>query len=160
MFKPIIVCDKCKQEFDELDAHFYFNKRKGKHYTWCKDCHKGITAKKHKAIRKRPLSTNPIEDKFIRLRRQLVLRNKYTDEVLSTQELIELHNSQQGRCVYTGLEYSLTEKGPLYMTIDRMDNTKGYSKTNVALCCWFVNCAKNAWPLEQMKQLWKYLPTV
>ncbi len=160
MFKPIIICDKCQQEFNEIDAHFYFNRRKGKHYTWCKDCHKGITAKKHKVNRQRPLSADPIEDKFIRLRRRLVARNKYADEVLSTKELIELHKTQQGKCAYTGLEYSLTEKGPLCMTIDRIDNTRGYSIDNVALCCWFVNCAKNQWPLEQMKQLWKHLPTI
>jgi hypothetical protein len=87
-------------------------------------------------------------------------KRKYATDgnCVTTTDLLVLHREQEGKCYYTGLEYSLCERGPLYMTVDRVDSSLGYIDGNVVLCCWFVNCAKNVWPLEQMKELWKYLP--
>jgi len=161
-FGNLTTCSKCHNSFDSEEAQFYYNKRYRHYYTWCKECHKArvATRKKAKARRDRPLSSDPIEDKFIRLRISLVRRNKKHEcETVTTRELIDIYKHQEGKCYYTGLQYSLTEQGPLYMTADRIDNSIGYTKDNIALCCWYVNCAKNKWPLAQMKELWKHLPT-
>jgi len=156
------TCSKCKQRFASTEANFYYNNRTKKYYTWCKDCHKKMTAlrDRRKKNHARPLSEDPLEDKFIRLRRTLIQRNKkHNCDAITTRELLDMHTKQTSKCHYTGLQYSLTERGPLYMSVDRIDSSLGYTKDNTVLCCWFVNCAKNEWSLDQMKELWKYLPT-
>lgn len=159
----LIHCSKCFQAFESREDSFYYNKKQKRWYIWCKDCHQKMVAarKRAKRARQRPLSSDPLEDKFIKLRHRLLMRHKrkqFNGDVITTSELLKLHEVQAGKCHYTGLEYSLNENGPLYMSVDRVDSSVGYTKDNVVLCCWFVNCAKNEWPLEQMKELWSYLP--
>jgi hypothetical protein len=156
------TCSKCFKGFESRDASFYYNNRQKRYYTWCKECHSEIVAKRgrRKRQRQRPLSSDPVEDKFIRLRRALAQRNKkYSCPTVSTGQLLRLHAQQGGLCYYTKLRYSLTDRGPLYMSVDRVDSSVGYELGNIVLCCWFVNCAKNEWPLGQMKELWKHLPS-
>lgn len=79
--------------------------------------------------------------------------------------LASLHNLQQGLCAYTKLPYLVHPKGlenrhPQGVSVDRVDNRKGYVPGNVVLCCWFVNVAKNKWDIETLKPLWKHLATV
>jgi hypothetical protein len=158
---------KCKVSFEESDGYFYYNKKQDKYYGWCKYCHKkrvSDRAKRKRYTQKhrvRPLSSDPIEEKFIKMHRSVVQRHKnkqHSGEVVTTKELISKHQHQNNKCYYTGLDYKMFERGPLCISIDRVDNTKGYTNENTVLCCYFVNIAKNQWPLKQMKELWKHLP--
>ena len=45
------------------------------------------------------------------------------------------------KCHYTGISFK--KEGPCMMTLDRVDNGKGYIKGNVVPCCGFVNHIKN-----------------
>lgn len=157
------VCSKCFVSFESVEANFYYNKRQKRFYTWCKSCHQQMVNARDRSRKshQRPKSSDPVEDKFIRLRNTLLMRHKrkgFSGEVVSTRELIDRYKSTNSRCYYTGLEYSLFDKGPLQMSVDRVDSSLGYTADNTVLCCWFVNCAKNEWPLEQMKELWSHLP--
>ena len=164
------VCSRCFESYDSMIEGFYYNQKRKRYYLWCKKCDRRIAVGKSKKTRakkelrpprlSRPFSSDPVEDKFIRLRKTLVQRNKkHGSETITTRQLIDLYREQDGKCHYTGLAYSIGEKGPLCMTVDRINNAVGYEIGNVVLCCWFVNCAKNEWALEEMKTLWRYLPT-
>jgi hypothetical protein len=69
---------------------------------------------------------------------------------ITLNDLLELWNSQGGKCYYTGRDmehYSsgnARTKNPSAVTIDRLDSSRGYTRDNIALCVWVVNRAKNA----------------
>lgn len=62
---------------------------------------------------------------------------------------------QNGRCTYTQLSmlhsnhretwFSDVKGRPTAMSLDRLDSSQGYTRTNVVLCCRIANLAKNAW---------------
>lgn len=159
----LIRCSKCFESFENREDSFYYNKRQKRWYLWCKTCHQKRTANRVsvKKQRTRIFSSDPVENKFIKLRHAIAVRHKrkaFIGDVITSAELLKIHNNKHGKCYYTQLDYSLDKHGPLYMTVDRVNSSLGYTKENVVLCCWFVNCAKNEWSLEQMKELWKHLP--
>lgn len=86
----------------------------------------------------------------------------WNNEVISWHKFYELHRKQQGKCYYTGLEYDttglLSARHPLQCSVDRIDSSRGYEESNIALCCLFVNLAKHNWPIEDIMKLWKHLP--
>ena len=90
-------------------------------------------------------------------------RRKFPDsEIISLDDFIQLFLNHKGKCFYTGLDYSLNGEGiknPLTASVDRIDSSIGYVKDNIVFCCYFVNNTKGPWELNQMKELWKYLPT-
>lgn len=47
------------------------------------------------------------------------------------------------RCFYTGVELTNAEGSVDQRTIDRIDNTKGYTKGNVVACCFGYNQIKS-----------------
>jgi len=160
------MCSRCFRSFASQRDNFYYNATKGKYYSMCKECHKknrrerGYKPPKNRVTK--PLSSDPTEAKFISMRRSIASRHKrkeWTGDIVTTSELLEIHKNTGGVCYYTGLSYEIDkDAGPLKMSIDRVDSTVGYTKENVVLCCWFVNCAKNEWSLDTMKDLWKHLP--
>lgn len=48
-----------------------------------------------------------------------------------------LYKEQDGRCYYSGIE--MTTNGQFKMSLERLDNSIGYLKSNVALCCLELN---------------------
>ena len=124
--------------------------------------------RRNRAMSKRQRERRPLRRKegdafFIAMRERIARRHKakgFEGEIVTSAELITLNEIQEGRCHWTGLEYSFEggTSNPLYCTIDRRDNARGYSLDNVSLVCWFVNCAKGAWPIEKMISLWRFLP--
>ena len=54
--------------------------------------------------------------------------------------------SQEGLCHYTGLPMTYAPgQGHTWaaVSLDRVDNSKGYTKDNTVLCCYWANTAKN-----------------
>ena len=75
-------------------------------------------------------------------------------------DFIEWYQGQEKICYYCGCH--LTEHGQDYkteLTLDRMDNAKGYEPNNVVLCCHRCNQVKGVWiSSELMKEIaQKYL---
>ena len=68
--------------------------------------------------------------------------------------IVDLYEAQGGLCNLTGkkMRYS-GKKGTSEMhdsfSIDRIDSTRGYTRCNVQLVCWGVNCMKNNMTMEQ-----------
>lgn len=116
----------------------------------------------------RPRSTDPELDTLYAMHYALTERHRkrgWPGTPITQDELIALHHRQQGRCFYTGLPYTLGKyiegkhRNPLSGSVDRIDNDQGYVIDNVVICAWFVNIAKQAWPLDVIKPLWEHLPT-
>jgi len=77
---------------------------------------------------------------------------------LSRPEWVEIYHSQKGLCFYTD-EKMVWEPGkghfPNTISVDRIDNNKGYVKNNVVFCCRRINTVKSNFSLEELQ---KYMP--
>ena len=60
-------------------------------------------------------------------------------------DIKELYVNQNGECYWFGIELepSLKPKHPYQPSIDRLDNSKGYTKDNIVLCCYSANIGRN-----------------
>ncbi len=62
-------------------------------------------------------------------------------------ELVEIANSSNGKCMLTGIKWSIYEQGGKAgkrvwaPSLDRIDSNKGYTKNNCRLVCCAVNIA-------------------
>ena len=67
---------------------------------------------------------------------------------ISKEDFVKWYNSQEKICAYCGRNYEQTLSDPLNkkvkrLTIDRIDNSKGYENGNLALACLRCNAIKN-----------------
>ena len=73
--------------------------------------------------------------------------NKYID--LTAEEVLDIYIQQDGKCALTGIDMTLGDKrkgnngNPFSMSIDRIDNEIGYTKSNVWLIIHSLNVFKN-----------------
>lgn len=77
---------------------------------------------------------------------------------LTLQELDQIYEQQSGKCYYTGRNLTLasTAKYAINETsvsIDRIDNSKGYTVDNVVLCEKMVNVSRNTQTQEEFIQM-------
>ena len=82
---------------------------------------------------------------------------------ITAMDIERLYQEQGGKCYYSGItmDYANTKGGyekimkgnPLAMSIDRRDSSIGYTPENIALCCRFINYAKNSYSETQFKGL-------
>lgn len=56
--------------------------------------------------------------------------------------IYDLYQRQNGKCRYTGEDFTLEKGHPGNISIDKIDPELGYVKDNVQLVCWAVNRAK------------------
>ena len=70
--------------------------------------------------------------------------------LITREDVNNLWEKQQGKCYYSHIPMNQTwnKKHPQQVSIDRLDNTKGYSIENTVLCCQSINYAKNSYPLD------------
>jgi hypothetical protein len=83
------------------------------------------------------------------------LKRRPTENPATIKSLVELWKQQQGKCAVTGIEMVWC-KGrtlPESMSIDRIDQTKGYEIGNVRLVCYQVNTFRGRWSDEQMVEM-------
>lgn len=137
-----IKCSKCK-----LIKHISnFIKTQHQTYTECNTC-------KYNSVKSQLNNDYRI---FIRnIFYQKTYQKKY-DINLNLEYLISLFEWQKNLCFYTG-EKMLLKRGvgrkPNAISLDRIDNSKGYIIKNVVFCCSRVNFTKGNFSLDEMK-LW------
>lgn len=76
---------------------------------------------------------------------------------LSMSELAYVYRRNNGCCALTGIPFSW-DKGPWLRrpwapSIDRIDNAKGYTRTNVRIVCGAVNFAMNEWGEDVLRKI-------
>jgi len=67
---------------------------------------------------------------------------------LSFKKLKSIHKAD--KCQFTGVPFSRDKEHPHYPTIDRIDNTKGYTDDNVILCTKIFNSMKDKFTTSQL----------
>ena len=82
-------------------------------------------------------------------------RRKATHVFNITREyLYKLYDKQKGICEYSGVPMTNVKDGTGYhlknISIDRIDNTKGYEEGNIALVCLAVNMMKYTLDLKDL----------
>lgn len=82
-------------------------------------------------------------EKATRLKISARKRGKEYDEYLDGRFLFELWNKQKGKCFYTNIKMNFIPTDKLRLvSIDRVDNNKGYTVDNVVLCTYAFNSFK------------------
>src|SRR5208337_1984318 len=94
---------------------------------------------------------NPARNHVLKVYKDSAKKRGYSwdiDDVVFFQ-LVQL------KCWYCGADPSTTRKADgweyTYNGLDRLDNTKGYSLSNIATCCKICNSAKNTMTVEAFK---------
>jgi hypothetical protein len=80
------------------------------------------------------------------------------DFTISEQDIHDLWDRQKGLCAVSGMPMSL-EHGTVAnhnlrkVSVDRIDNSRGYHIDNIQLVIWQVNCAKASGNLESLVEM-------
>jgi hypothetical protein len=61
---------------------------------------------------------------------------------ITIDDIKNLLRVQNNKCFYTGREFINETNNPQSFSIDRIDSSKGYTKDNINLVCWYINCMK------------------
>ncbi len=70
---------------------------------------------------------------------------------ITSKDIQELYKSQEGRCFYSGIKMNL-DKNEWKISIERLDTTKGYIRSNIVLCCLEVN-TRSQWSESRIKEM-------
>ena len=136
------VCKLCNTEKDIT----CFEISKGYRANQCRKC--------RQLGKRKNLSKNPYSY-ISHLYNQLSHRRKATHEFNITREdLHKIYDKQKGICAYSGVKMTNIKDGTGYhltnVSIDRIDNTKGYVKGNISLVCLACNMMKYTLELEEL----------
>ena len=144
------TCSGCNETFPLTEEYFHRDhnyKHKANKYfaTLCKTCH-------YKAHIK---WTNTKRGRLSRALKRAKSKEKSTE--LTLDFLMELYNKQNGLCALSGIImesnggniHKKNKINPHIISIDRIDNNKGYTKDNVQLVCGIVNRMRNELSIEQ-----------
>ena len=139
------ICKICKKELPE--DSFYLNK--GYRLNTCKKCLSKRETTRNSQKRKIKFSKDWYRRRFERLKWNAKHRNKKFK--LTFEEFRRLRPCKNERCFYCG-----TTKG--LFSIERLDNTKGYTISNCVVACWRCNKIKSKdFTMEEMKILGRAL---
>lgn len=113
-------------------------------------------------------------------RKRLIKLGKSSKVVLSSREfnidynwVLKQKEIQNNKCFYSGkemkwelgyiLQNGIARLNPYVVSIDRIDPSKGYIKSNCVLVCWKSNCFKSDGSIEEMLEfanaVVSYFPT-
>lgn len=181
------VCSKCKKPKPATPEYFHIaNHSPDNLRCSCIECTTGYptrTRKPHKTARTYPdhkswLAAHCIRKKNARNKRLLTLNGSITDlwwnnvnsrqlekfkskSDIDIKFLIDLWNKQKGKCFWTGLPlkygHMASNRHPQKMSLDRLDNSKGYIKGNVVWASWLANCGRGNLPADRFQGVLKNL---
>jgi len=143
------VCSTCKVE--KLLIDFTSNKFMPTGYmTYCKDCNN----KRNKRYRGDNTNlTRACKRVFGYLSRRCRVKSMVVD--IDYQYIEHLYNLQGGLCAYTKDKLELGSNSNNTLSIDRIDSSLGYIKSNIVLTTWKVNNCKQDLSLQEFKELCK-----
>ena len=104
-------------------------------------------AKKYREIKKK--KTYSSDEAFLRnlvyMKRSRILIEKKPQQRfnLTYEQVIDIYNKQERKCFYSGLPFVIEKNHPMSISIDRIDNNKGYTIDNIALCLVSINQGKS-----------------
>jgi hypothetical protein len=145
----IKVCSTCKVE--KPLTEFTSNRFMLSGYmTYCKDCNN----KRNKRYRGDNTNlTRACKRVLGYINRRCRLKSMSID--IDYQYVESLYNSQNGLCAYTKEKMELGSNSRNTLSIDRIDSSLGYIKSNIVLTTWKVNNCKQDLSLQEFKELCK-----
>ena len=76
---------------------------------------------------------------------------------IDAQDLKDIFEKQGGRCVMLGTQLNPSDvfitNHPLAPSVDRIDNSEGYKRSNIQICSRFANLGKRSYPTQQMSEV-------
>lgn len=139
-------CRDCSAKLDEKNRARHTKSKK----IWCicKNCY----SIKRKISRSTPEAK--IKEKAYNLKSREVrwnhylfklVKRRYPQTDLSPEYIKELWDKQNGLCFWFKVPMTITSKRkfPSKPSIDRIDNSKPYTKDNCVLCCYSANIGRN-----------------
>ncbi|HKL44065.1 MAG TPA: hypothetical protein VJ892_02175 [Candidatus Absconditabacterales bacterium] len=125
----------------------------------CKEC------KRNRTYKKRSDDRGTIEGALNIISKQLQQGAKKRDIKfeITVDDLLDMREKQDGKCYYTGYEMtygfvhynegSQSDKTKYQVSCDRLDNSIGYKRSNVVLCCTVANKMKNTMSEKEFYQI-------
>ena len=144
-------CKKCN-EFKPI-TEFY----ESQNSLLCKHHHKEDGRSRKKQYRLNPNVKEKerlkYQERKIRMWANFLLSHSKTREcenTLKIEDIWEIYDKQKGLCYWFKIPLlpSLIKKHPQQPSLDRLDNSKGYVKDNVVLCCYAANIGRNETNIE------------
>jgi hypothetical protein len=131
-------CSKCDTE--KLVSEFYKHsgRRDGLH-SWCKSC---CSIAQKESTKKRYATFDGRIPTFLNSCK-LNARKRGNEFSLTPKDFKEMWSFQQGICAYSGIPMSLEPNMSTSVSVERVDNNIGYTKSNTVLVCKAVNAMKS-----------------
>jgi len=174
-----LFCPQC--ETTQPETNFFICKRKKTgRQTLCKTCH-GIKYKHSRNIEKYNLWAREYRKTDQNKLFEKEFRQKYLSSIDGAVNLLYNHAKHRAikkniefnldkqilrekithmKCEATGIELSFNKmmgchRSPFSPSLDRIDNTRGYTNDNIMITCLIYNTAKGEWPIECLKKMVK-----
>jgi len=88
-------------------------------------------------------------------------KGKMPHHDITFEDLKRQYSMQGGLCYWSGtplrLDYQTTNYHPLGLSVDRIDNGKGYVNGNFVICIRLLNLGKNQYPSEEFPKVMSQL---
>lgn len=143
-----VKCFVCEKIFKKESRKINKTKRENGVHCCSKKC-ASINASNKKKI---PLSYNLNNAKKL-------AKSKGLDFNLDLEYLQVLHKEQYGKCAISNvdlvLKFAKEDRKINQVSIDRIDNSKGYIKGNIQLVCLGINYLRNTFEIEEVIKLLK-----
>ena len=141
------ICSTCKVE-KPLTEFTRSKAQKSGYMCYCKACNN----LRNKAYRKEEATLEAACKRvYSYLARRCREGNKELD--ITPNFLEDLYRDQKGLCAYTGEPLELNAGKPNTLSVDRLDSSQGYTKSNVRLTTWVVNNCKQDLSMEDFLDL-------
>lgn len=149
-----LTCSKCNKLFTRSISEHNRNIKKGRK-VYCSNTCAGKDKTGHlKDCPKYDLRGYSRVDKYTPIRyafgkAKQHAQNKNMDFDITLDDVFQVYQSQNGRCVFTGWEIDTRHRnrndffGKNRLSIDRIDSSIGYTKDNIQLVCVAANIAKS-----------------
>ena len=138
------VCYKCKVE-QSVIFFFKHNQTHDHLHSWCKTCCKEGCEKS----REKKYSTIEGRVPTFLISCRNSARKRGNEFSITASDLIGMWNTQGGVCCYSGLQMELQPNSLFSVSVERVDNSIGYTVGNTVLVCKAVNSMKSAMTGEQ-----------
>ena len=139
MIEPsnVRLCVKCNKE--KCNNDFYTPECKKKKNI-CRDCYKRIARLYRDG---KGFIFGMLKHCKESSKKRGIKRKSCAEYDLSFNQIQEMKITQQNKCEISGIELQWKTKSPFMASIDRIDPNRGYTRDNVRLVCWIVNCGMN-----------------
>jgi hypothetical protein len=137
------ICAKCAIKTSVVNF-FKHNQTKDGYHSWCKQCCK----KGNEKSRAKKYST--FEGRITTLLRccRISAIKRKQECTITSEDLVNAWQKQGGICVYTGYEMTTAPSQYNSVSVERVDNSIGYTAENTVLVCNIVNRMKSDIPGE------------